>query len=320
MTMENNYYIKCPHCSQLISFSEIKHGCFKNYDFVNEQILFCYSCGNDNKKYSTAQKNKNEYARCVDCVLRNYTKQFEICNTEIIKKQEINKLLNESVCNINLQECEKLLKNGANPNYKRHLQISSFFIYDSCGNEIHDTINQPSNLIQLCILRLSDCMLTNIEVKNLLLICELLIAFGAYVTQNDVDYFTQRYGTPCDSTELEYDSMEQLEYAQMWDQMYKSLINEYTHNIYSNHTHNDNRNSNNNPPPPTSITHHTHDNTSATHDINHIIIDRPEISNHIDNSTVFDPSDLSDETPTTRNATNSLTDSLTPTSSSPSVI
>jgi DNA-directed RNA polymerase subunit RPC12/RpoP len=254
MTMENNYYIKCPHCSQLISFGEIKHGCFKNYDFVNEQILFCYSCGNNNKKYSKAQKNKNEYARCVDCVLNKYTKQFEICNTEIIRKQEINKLLNESVCSINLQECEKLLKNGANPNYKRHLQISSFFIYDSCGNEIHDTINQPSNLIQLCILRLSDCMLTNIDVNNLLLIYELLIAFGAYVTQNDIDYFTQRYGTPRDSIEVEYDSIEQLEYAQMWDQMYKSLINEHTHNIINSHSHDANQNNNDHPPPTSTTT------------------------------------------------------------------
>lgn len=283
--MENNYHIKCPHCSQLISFKENKHGCFKNYDFVNEQILFCYSCGNSNKKYSTSQKNKNEYARCVDCVLTNYTKQFEICNTKIIESLEINKLLEESVSSINLQECEKLLKDGANSNYKRHLRISSFFIYDSYGNEIHDTINQPSNLIQLCIFRLSDCMLTNIEVNNLLLIYKLLIAFGAYVTQNDVDFFTQRYGTPCISTEVDE-----------WTQMYKSLINEHTNNnniyinnnnhnnVYINSNHNNNNisttattSSNNNASHANnsynikalnSDTHHTHGNTSNTHDSN----------------------------------------------------
>lgn len=86
--------------------------------------------------------------------------------------------LEQAVCDIDPSRCQTLLEAGADPNYIR-------------------AAGCPANLIQLCGFRLSDCCLTDAQQADLTDILEMLIRFGAKVTQNDVDYFMWRYGVPC---------------------------------------------------------------------------------------------------------------------------
>lgn len=135
----------------------------------------CYACGRADRSFTQLRKH-DERARCIACVDSGNTEKF------FAQQQSSSSwcpfTLEQAVSDIDPSRCQTLLEAGADPNYIR-------------------AAGCPANLIQLCGFRLSDCCLTDAQQADLTDILEMLIRFGAKVTQNDVDYFMWRYGVPC---------------------------------------------------------------------------------------------------------------------------
>jgi hypothetical protein len=204
--MTKSYYIQCRHCVQMILLDDDDHQCFPNYNSATEEILYCYSCGKVGQQYTNSQRNKNELARCVNCVGSNITEQY----VAISRPNSIDKQLQAEVNQMepSKNKCKDLLERGANPNYiyQRNVQIRGVWydLYDGDFNEIPETDSlrltpeeqhRLLNFKQTCIFSLSNCLLTNVQMANLNDILKMLIQYGAIVTQDDLDLFTRRYGT-----------------------------------------------------------------------------------------------------------------------------
>jgi DNA-directed RNA polymerase subunit RPC12/RpoP len=74
--MSEDLYIKCPYCTKIVFYNE-KHleTCTQNY--IDDMLLWCYSCGEKNKKYSNTQLAKENKARCDDCIKSGKMTKFE---------------------------------------------------------------------------------------------------------------------------------------------------------------------------------------------------------------------------------------------------
>ena len=199
-----NKYIKCRYCGKIFNIIEKHEACnSNNYDEANG-IINCYSCEQKNKKYTNSQLQKMEKARCKDCVANNIFRRFAkfehlykpIDNYNIL---DINKQLHEYVSLIDIEKVEHLLKNNANPNYIRQKTFCNndewVYLYNKNGREIaEDNIYQPITPLKLCVFRISDCLLTEIDRNNIIKIAEILIKYGANDKKECVQYYISRYG------------------------------------------------------------------------------------------------------------------------------
>lgn len=209
----DKYQVRCRYCTRFQSVihldgvfildddnphqcSEIQTG---GRDAWEPRFPACYSCGKIGQHYTNSQRNKNEFARCKNCVCSGNTRRYEIPAPKSIHKQleaEINRMEPSK------NKCEELLELGANPNYQyqRKVDIGGtwYDLYDGEGNEIPETgarHSQNDNYKQTCIFSMSNCMLTDTNRDELNDILLLLIRYGAIVTQDDIHLFTSRYET-----------------------------------------------------------------------------------------------------------------------------
>ena len=204
--MEPEKYIKCPYCSNVFNYDE-NHPptCTSNY--CNEQILWCFGCGESNKKYSNSQLKKEDKARCYECVLGNKIDKYQLYDylcynySDKIQNININRQLKHYIGALNLDATYELLLAGANPNYKRQqvFQPNSFYcylLYNADGTECtEEDDEQPTTPLKLAVFRFSDCCLEEKDKFVIIEIAKLLIRFGAN-KEEARKYYEMRYGIP----------------------------------------------------------------------------------------------------------------------------
>ena len=221
--MSLEQYIKCPYCSKTIKNNENHFNiCTPNY--INEKLLWCFSCGKTNKIYTSSQLAKEDKARCSDCVKNNIINKFEPYDylyelSRSDKNQNINKQLENAVAQLNLTKvCELLLLN-VNLNYVRQdtffcsIKQKRLLSYNADGSEKPDfDENQPTTPLKLCVFRFSDCLNSESDRSTIIKISEELIKFGASAIEGK-EYYESRYGIPASTDGL-------------WYTFYKLLCNE----------------------------------------------------------------------------------------------
>jgi hypothetical protein len=110
---EGNKFIVCPYCSKIVKYNDPHiEICISNY--IDNKLLWCYSCGEKNKKYSSNQLAKKEKARCYDCIINKNTNKYqpyrhlyELCEDSAQRHNE-SKLM-DAVSQLNLGLINKLL-------------------------------------------------------------------------------------------------------------------------------------------------------------------------------------------------------------------
>lgn len=180
-----------------------------NYNEQEDKIIYCYSCGEKDKIYSSTQISKKEKARCKDCVLNEiktrHAHYMYLCEGDHIGMLDLmhtNKKLIYYIENMDLQKVNELLqKDNINPNYMR--QDYFFDIkkgiwlrwYNEDDNEKPDTDPiQPNTPLKLCIFTQSNILFSITEKHIIIEIAKSLISVGAIVDDHVINYFTDRYG------------------------------------------------------------------------------------------------------------------------------
>jgi hypothetical protein len=218
--MSEEHYIKCPYCSQTVKY-EGSHLDMCTPNYIDGQLLWCFSCGEKNKKYSTSQLAKEDKARCLDCVKAGKIDKFKpYAHFETIydeKYSSIDKQLELAVGNLELEKVQELLLLNANPNYTRQdtflcpIRYKRFFCYNIDGSEKTEIDKcQPTTPLKMCVFRSSDCCLTDLERLKIIEIAKQLINSGASVSEAK-EYYESRYGV-CETGEP-------------WGKLYKLLCN-----------------------------------------------------------------------------------------------
>jgi hypothetical protein len=200
---------KCKYCGNFFPFDDELHmtNCFSNVEF--ETLNACYSCGKSNKQFSKSQLAKCPLSRCTECVSSNKTSKFAKFDALYRSWGDFNKdlyylvtperKLIRAVQKRNKEEVLELLKQGANPNYIRQVDIVKqgicIWAYTKDGDEIPETDNnQPNTPLKLCVFFISDNLLTEDQEYEIVSIAKLLIEFGAS-SESARDYFIYRYGS-----------------------------------------------------------------------------------------------------------------------------
>jgi hypothetical protein len=179
-----------------------------------KNILWCFGCGEPNKKYSSSQIRKEDKARCYECVSGNKIHKYEpydhLCyySYDNIQIANINKQLEYYTGMLDLVAIYKLLLAGANPNYKRQCvfrgnnMFKTYRLYNADGSESpEEDDEQPTTPLKLCVFKFS-CL----EEKDKFVIIEiakLLIKFGAN-KEEAIAYYKMIYGIPDKNNELLY--------------------------------------------------------------------------------------------------------------------
>lgn len=203
--MSEEHYIKCPYCSKTIKYGDPHlDSCTPNY--IDGQLLWCYSCGEKNGEYSTSQLKKEDNARCFDCVKNGKIKKFEPYDylsryiPHKINLASIDKQLENAVSYSDIEKVNELLLLNANVNYViqetvycpiRHTHLFSYNIDGTEKPELDE--NQPTTPLKICVFKFSDCCLTDIERLKIIEIAKQLIKFGASVYEAK-EYYESRYG------------------------------------------------------------------------------------------------------------------------------
>lgn len=208
--MSSQLYIKCPYCSKTVIYGdEHLENCCTNY--IDETLLFCYSCGKNNNKFSNSQlEKKRDKARCIECVKNNTVTKFEPfdylfrdkCsekNTEHFDSQLMN-----AISKLDLEKVNELLLLNANVNYVSQesfycpIEFSYLLSYNDDGSEKKDLdITSASTPLKLCVFKFSDIVLSEHDKLKIIDIATQLIKFGASVTEA-TEYFVSRYGISSD--------------------------------------------------------------------------------------------------------------------------
>ena len=212
--MSVDQYVKCPYCSETVKYNENHlELCTPNY--IDETLLWCYSCGEKDKKYSNTQLAKKEdKARCNDCLKSDKTYKFEPYNylykDTVHSKSHNGKKLMASVAKINLKEVNELLLLNVNVNYIRQDTIycpvkhKHFLSYNADGSEKPNIEEQqPNTPLKMCVFRFSDFELSDSERLEIIKIAKQLIKFGALPTEAK-KYYESRYPIPVIKEKLYY--------------------------------------------------------------------------------------------------------------------
>jgi hypothetical protein len=201
--MSEEHYIKCPYCSKTIKYGDSHlESCTPNY--IDGQLLWCFSCGEKNGEYSNSQLAKEDKARCFNCVKTGKIDKFKPYDyfetTYHEKHSSIDKQLERAVSNLDLEKVQELLLLNANPNYTRqttfYCRISHkrLFSYNIDGSEKPELDKyQPTTPLKMCVFRFSDCELTDFERLKIIDIAKQLINSGASVFEAK-EYYESRYG------------------------------------------------------------------------------------------------------------------------------
>lgn len=183
-------YTKCKYCEIIYNIDDDhEDSCITNYS--ENQLLFCYSCGKTDKEYTSSQRAKLYKARCTDCVFLSKFQRYIPYNYNIQEE------LLHSISNICVDKVLDLLNQNADPNYfsqKKLYNNNKFYpLYDKDGSIVFDdSVDQPITPLRLCIFRISDCTLTNVDHEHIILIVKMLIKYGAK-TNDAYLYFINRY-------------------------------------------------------------------------------------------------------------------------------
>jgi len=204
-------YIKCKYCSGLIKYED-NHLCEQNNYNETDGLQYCYSCGKKDTKYSKTQLQKEEYARCLDCVKNakfdRYEPYVHLYKSAWPESSENkNKQLINCVSGIDYDAVSSLLKQGADPNYNvqefKYIKGEYIYLYNEDGTEMPQ-YDQPRTPLELCVFRMSDCLLTDEKRGTIVKIATLLIESGASRTQDALSLYESRYG-PVEPVEDEED-------------------------------------------------------------------------------------------------------------------
>ena len=206
--MEAEKYIRCPYCSNLFNYNE-NHPMTCTSNYQDGKILWCFGCGESNKEYSSSQTQKEDKARCTECVSGNKIHKYEPYDylyysnyNNNIQNININKQLEHSVGCLELDITNELLMAGANPNYKRQLTFRPYLLYNADGTECpEEDDEQPTTSLKLCVFRFSDCCLEEKDKIVIIEIAKLLIRFGAN-KEEAIAYYKMRYGIPDKTNDL----------------------------------------------------------------------------------------------------------------------
>jgi hypothetical protein len=215
-------YIKCKFCNNLFDCDNINNhmnNCNPNW-CEDYGLIYCYSCGKPYDKnsqlFTISQLNKQNYARCKQCIQENKLDKYARYNynykkltsytCEIMDKLSLNKQLEYYIEVCDEVKVFDLLKKGANPNYCRQMTIDNLndrcvLLYDIDGleKEEPDTeILQPKTPLRLCIFFLCNLLNTESDFQKLYNISKMLIEFGA--NRNDAfTYYRSLYGDKSDN-------------------------------------------------------------------------------------------------------------------------
>ena len=174
--------IRCPYCSILC---EEEH--LELCPLTNEGR--CYSCGLSGP-FSTSQLAKDMLARCKTCVATNRRSRYMPYNHPC---NDIHTLLCKATGDININEVDRLLALGADPNTPSVLfkltAIGHSIVYDRDGNYLRDELCS----MKMCIFRMSDCFLNDRDRQTLVEILERFLQQGAKAGPS-LDYYYARYG------------------------------------------------------------------------------------------------------------------------------
>lgn len=199
--------LRCPFCLDLLTILEMAehrsaaNGCPKPL-YSDGEGIYCFTCGASNGDvFSMAQKSRAEKgssARCNDCIAKGLQSRFRP-PIQYPARWAAGQRLMHFVSAINVEGVREMLEgHGADiANHNRHLDLGLIHghAWDEQGLPWPDTDKfQPFSPLRMVVFRISDCCLSLGDLKQFLLIAQLLIDAGS----DPVDaaaFLQQRYGS-----------------------------------------------------------------------------------------------------------------------------
>ena len=195
-----SFCIRCPYCGGLTERS-VTDDHLDNCDFYPNPLA-CFSCGKteeiDGISFSNSQRAKECKARCQSCVSSGNIRRFEpfthlyrFTFSKIDSYSPSARFL-YAVSDIDVDLAFALLEEGVDVNVLPQKYYSStVFCYDEEGNAIYD--EDGLSALDLCVFRMSDCMLDENQRQRL---CEMAVRFIAAGAdkQRARSLYVSRYG------------------------------------------------------------------------------------------------------------------------------
>jgi hypothetical protein len=216
--MSTDQYVKCPYCSKTVKNNETHlEDCTTNY--IEGMLLWCYSCGEKNKKYSNSQLAKEDKSRCIDCVKSGKIQKFEPYDylyedpwreSVIPDKYHNGKKLFNAISTLNLIKVNELLLLNVDVNY---IQQDTFYCYikhrrllsyNADGSE-KKVVCQYATTTPLtrCVFAFGDSEINDSDRFKIIEIAKELIKFGAS-TNEPKKYYESRYSSTVIDDGLRY--------------------------------------------------------------------------------------------------------------------